>query len=309
MRVDRRLVLRLVGALLSIACVAWIIKRFAEQGALTRMLGHDRGQLALASGAGALLYAGAVALLALAWFWVQRAASAKALPAWPLVRIYCISQFAKYLPGNVGHYVGRHVWARSYGIAHAALLAAAVSEAALLVFSAVAWSAPLLSTPTVQRWWPHQRSGQWVWVAQICALALAWLLLRRLASVSEWAAMLHRMWGVITRRMLPLHLLFFALLGASLYYPAMVMGASADVVRMLPAAAAISWLAGFLVVGAPAGIGVREVVFVGVMAGWMPEADLLALAAVMRVVTFGGDLIAFAVAGALRPHDEPATAR
>jgi len=100
--------------------------------------------------------------------------------------------------------------------------------------------------------------------------------------------------------MMPLHLLFFVLLGISLYYPAMVLGAPVEVLKVLPAAAAISWLSGFLVLGAPAGIGVREVVFVAVMAGWMPESDLLALAAIMRVVTFGGDLMAFAVASALR---------
>ncbi|ASL01902.1 hypothetical protein [Xanthomonas citri] len=296
MRVDRRLVLRVAGALLSIASVAWIVKRFVEQGALARMLGKDQGRLALTAGSGALTYAGALALLAFAWLLVQRAACASALPVRPLLRVYCISQFAKYLPGNVGHYVGRHVWCRRHGIGHAALLAAAVSEAAILIFAAMAWSAPLLGAEALQQWWPHSPGACWLWVTQGCVLLAVWLMLRWLPLSLEGVGSLRRMWDQIVVSMLPLHLLFFAMLGASLYGPAMVMGAPADIILVLPAAAAISWLAGFLVVGAPAGIGVREVVFVAVLAGRMPEADLLALAAVMRVITFGGDFAAFAVA-------------
>ncbi|MEE5090424.1 hypothetical protein V2H26_10235 [Xanthomonas euvesicatoria] len=305
MRVDRRLVLRVAGALLSITSVAWIVKRFVEQGALARMLGKDQGRLALTAGSGALTYAGAVALLAFAWLLVQRAACASALPVRPLLRVYCISQFAKYLPGNVGHYVGRHVWCRRHGIGHAALLAAAVSEAAVLIFAAMAWSAPLLGAETLQQWWPHSPEACWLWAAQACVLLAVWLMLRWLPLSLEGVGSLRRMSDRIVVSMLPLHLLFFAVLGASLCGPAMVMGAPADIVLVLPAAAAISWLAGFLVVGAPAGIGVREVVFVAVLAGRMPEADLLALAAVMRVITFGGDFAAFAVATMLRAGSEP----
>ncbi len=304
-RVDRRQALKLVGALISIACVAWIVERFYGQGALERTLDGDHGQLALTASFGALLYGGVVAMMALAWQQVQCAACAHALPLWPLVRVYCVTQFAKYLPGNVGHYVGRHVWTRRYGIAHSALLAAGIGESAVLVFAAVVWSAPLLNAEVT-----HQGFGAyWVWAAQAGVLVIAWLTLRRLPVTSEGIALPRRMWGAIVTRMLPLHLLFFASLGALLYGPAMVLGAPVDVLKILPAAAAISWLAGFLVVGAPGGIGVREVVFVGVLAGRMPEADLLALAAVMRVITFGGDLIAFAAAGILGRRDEPEAAQ
>lgn len=260
------------------------------------MLGQDQGRLALVTGSGALAYAGAVALLALAWLLVQRAACASALPMRQLFRVYCISQLAKYLPGNVGHYVGRHAWGRRHGIGHVALFATAVSEAGVLIFAATAWSAPMLDAEALQQWLPQGLEAYWLWVAEASALLAVWLTLRWFPRYLERIGPLRIMWRQIVVRMLPLHLLFFAVLGASLYGPAIVMGAPADILRVLPSAAAISWLAGFLVVGAPAGIGVREVVFVAVLAGRMPEADLLALAAVMRVITFGGDLAAFAVA-------------
>lgn len=265
--------------------------------------------MALATLAGALIYSGAVALLAWTWLCVQRAAAGAGMPAAPMVRIYCISQFAKYLPGNVGHYVGRHVWARQHGISHLALVAAALAEAAMLVFAAIAWAAPLLGAVLPEHGLSHQWGAPWIWGIQLAALVVSWPLVRCLRRSADWAVMLRRVWGATVGRMLPMHLLFFAMLGASLYAPAMVLGAPAGMVMVLPAAAAISWLAGFLVVGAPAGIGVREVVFVGVLSGWMPEADLLALAAVMRVVTFGGDLIAFSVAAVLQSREEPEVPR
>ncbi|MCC5067954.1 hypothetical protein VDQ94_02285 [Xanthomonas campestris pv. campestris] len=305
MRVDRRLAIRVAGALLSFSCIAWIVKRFVEQGAFARMLGQNQGRLAMLTGSGALAYAGAVALLAFAWVLVQRAACGSALPMRSLFRVYCISQFAKYLPGNLGHYVGRHVWGRRHGIGHTALLAAGVSEAAVLVFAAIAWSAPLLDGEVLHQWLSPRLGAYWLWLAQASALLAVWLTLGWLPDSLEGIGPLRRMRVQIVARMLPLHLLFFAVLGASLYGPAIVMGAPADIVWILPAAAAISWLAGFLVVGAPAGIGVREVVFVAVLAGRMPEADLLALASVMRVITFGGDFSAFAVATIWRTRNQP----
>ena len=60
-----------------------------------------------------------------------------------------------------------------------------------------------------------------------------------------------------------------------------------------------AWIAGFLTPGAPGGLGIREAAMVIVGAG--ASADkLLMLGVLLRVVTFGGDLVC-AVAGRALP--------
>ena len=46
-----------------------------------------------------------------------------------------------------------------------------------------------------------------------------------------------------------------------------------------------------MVVGAPAGIGVREAIFIALLHGQMAESDILLLAAGFRIATFSGDML------------------
>ncbi len=69
-------------------------------------------------------------------------------------------------------------------------------------------------------------------------------------------------------------------------------------------AAAIAWGAGLVVVIAPGGVGVREAVYVALLAGVLPEAELLAGALTLRVVTIVAEIIVLLVAG--RPTSQPA---
>jgi glycosyltransferase 2 family protein len=54
---------------------------------------------------------------------------------------------------------------------------------------------------------------------------------------------------------------------------------------------AFAWCAGFLIVFAPAGAGIREVVLVALLAGTMKAGDATAIALVSRVLMTAGDLI------------------
>ena len=66
---------------------------------------------------------------------------------------------------------------------------------------------------------------------------------------------------------------------------------------LLCAATAASWLAGFVVVGAPAGLGVREATFVALTGATLGEDHALLLIGLFRIVTFLGDTL-FLAAGA-----------
>jgi uncharacterized membrane protein YbhN (UPF0104 family) len=76
---------------------------------------------------------------------------------------------------------------------------------------------------------------------------------------------------------------------------------------LIAAASAASWLAGFVVIGAPAGLGVREAAFVALAGPALGEDRALLLIGLFRVVTFLGDTLFLAAgAAALRFHRNPA---
>lgn len=81
-------------------------------------------------------------------------------------------------------------------------------------------------------------------------------------------------------------------------------------------AACVAWAVGLVVVFAPGGVGVREVVYVWMLAGLYPERQLEAAAVTSRLVTVLAELTVLAVvwwSGRSRgdrdaaPHDEPET--
>ena len=60
---------------------------------------------------------------------------------------------------------------------------------------------------------------------------------------------------------------------------------------MLFRSVAICWLGGFLVVGAPGGLGVREALFLGILGPLVGEAPALVSALTFRVATTLGDVV------------------
>jgi uncharacterized membrane protein YbhN (UPF0104 family) len=91
--------------------------------------------------------------------------------------------------------------------------------------------------------------------------------------------------------------IYFAFMVASaalLAVLARTLGIGFDSFAILLAANAASWAAGFIVIGAPGGLGVREVAFVALAGAALGESGALLLIGIFRIVTFLGDTLFFA---------------
>lgn len=182
-------------------------------------------------------------------------------------------------------------------MSHRALLLATVGEAGCLVLASLVWAS---GETTVL--WPRLRfsfSPPEVLIVECVLLGLAYACLQATRhnseSVRAWIPLHAPAWLLAV---FPLQLLLFAAMALALMAPAHVLMPDSRDIWLVPAVAATSWVAGFLVIGAPAGLGVREVVFLAVLHGHLAESDILLLAAAFRVITFGGD-VAFLVIGFL----------
>jgi uncharacterized membrane protein YbhN (UPF0104 family) len=288
--------LRLVTAALGLAAGAWVLWTLSgDLEALRRLVS---GRLLGWLGLGALAYAALTVALVAAWWWLCHLYAQRP----PLLTAYAIwarSQIAKYLPGNVFHYVGRQVLGRRAGLSHATLVGSAILETVSLVLAASLLALHRLA------------SGDWGPALLPAGIALAFLVF--------WPAvdrLIRRRLSRQTRSSLaargPLHLAAF--LGPTvLLHVLFLLGTGGILLGLLMAgwdhrsvdpravmtAYAAAWLAGTLMPGAPAGIGVREMVLTLELEPALGPTQAAALALALRLVTTAGDLLTASAAYSL----------
>jgi hypothetical protein len=238
-------------------------------------------------------YGALLTLLGLAWITILRPVDGPTLGAAPAIAIHCRAQLLKYLPSNALHLVGRHVAARRRGCGHGALVFAALAETALMIAGAGSVGLLLLTTHAGER--ALDLSRHHAIAAMIVGGLLAAVCAAAVVSRARRAAAIRPNRRAVTLgvfRAYLLYLLFFGLNGLLLV---LLVGKTVPDVSAEPMAliglVAAAWVLGFVTPGAPAGLGVREVVLIQGLTflGLGPMAAPVALA--YRLVTTGGDLL------------------
>jgi uncharacterized membrane protein YbhN (UPF0104 family) len=211
----------------------------------------------------------------------------------PGLRIFFVAQLGKYLPGGIWSLVAQVGLARGLRIpgqqaAAATLIGLALSVICALLLAAVAVP---LALPGLL--------GSYAWVF-LAVPVLAALLLPR--SVAWWSGAAFRLlrregppveltWPVLGRAALLLGL-SWGLLG--LHVAVLVRGI--DPAGRAPALLcigvfALAWVAGFLVVVAPAGAGIREAALVVGLSGVLPAGAVLVVAVLSRALFLAADVL------------------
>jgi uncharacterized membrane protein YbhN (UPF0104 family) len=279
--------IRIAGWIVSIACLALFLRH------VTRV-GLDIPNRALFTSAlflfgGATVYGLGVGGLALAWGGMLRAGLDKPKMV-PLLSSYLVAQFAKYLPGNVFQYAARHGLGIAAGASHTALVGTAFAEVYLLLCCgaaiAIVAGAPVLEI--LAPGWPPL-SG-WLSLVPLGA-AFAVSLPARMFPKLSWLP--HLSLSVVATVSCS-YLVFFTLFG-SLYLLCLTWTtATWPSFVYVNGAAAAAWVAGFVIPGPPAGAGVREAALTFGAGHNLPAAEVAAAIVLFRLITLGGDFLAFA---------------
>jgi glycosyltransferase 2 family protein len=213
------------------------------------------------------------------------------------------ANMAKYLPGNVLHFAGRQVIGARYGWPQGSIATASLLEVGLQVVLPCGLAVLLLIL--FGRLAMLKESGN-----SLAPLLLLVTAVMGLAVAGPWL----RRW-LPRRLLLPLANLKLPSLAAVLpparWYLAFFVGMSLIVwwlyalvagyieFRQLPVLAAaflISWVMGFIIPGAPGGIGVREGSFAAMGAVFLNPDALVVVAVLMRLVTLVGEGLIFLLA-------------
>ncbi|WP_457093527.1 hypothetical protein [Microvirga sp. P5_D2] len=240
-----------------------------------------------AVGGCAVAYCIANNLMALGWWNLLIQFGAVTPRRWA-IRTYGISQLAKYVPGNIFHLAGRQAMGMAAGVPGWSLAKSTFWELGLLAISGSMFGALVL--PLLLPWLPLQLGI----VAFVLALAIV-------------GAGLAIYFGRAAVRAFSLYVAFVTISGVlfvcliEVIFPAAVTSTSGWI--MLCSAYIVAWLIGLVTPGAPAGVGVRELILVFLLQGLVGESELVLTVVLGRVVTVTGDFLFFVVSWLLKKSD------
>jgi len=293
-----------VGIALALACVWFVGARLAGDWPEARAALADAsvGWLVL----GVVLAAGGMTAIAAGWRAVLGALG-HPRPLRLVVPWYYAGEIGKYLPGGLWPIVGRGELARRggvpRGVAYSGValslgllyLAAALVACALLPFALDELDGPLalvLLVPPLGVACLHPALSN-------RAVALAGRLLRRPLGVRVpgFAEAL----GLLLR-----YVPVWLLVGGATWSFARALNPDAGLARIV-LATAVSWLAGFVVVPVPGGVGVREVVFVA-LAGDLGPGIATSTAVLARVAFVAVDAAGALLSARVAPRRPSSTA-
>lgn len=248
------------------------------------------------------LYGTTLAAFPVAWYMLLR--GTKETPRFPdVLAISLISQFAKYIPGNVAQHVGRVALAHAYGLNVPRVVVTMVVETGWVIFAGTAICAILIlaGVPVVLGIGP---SIPGIWVIAFAGVAAALAPLAGARLLERWRpGPLRRLLeeGTITLPSSPILLSCFViyvgnylLMGAILYIIA-TQGFGLENVDywLLTGIFAVAWVVGFIAPGAPGGLGVREAILVAALGPLFGGPTAVAIAITLRGISTFGDGFGF----------------
>lgn len=241
-------------------------------------------------------------LVALAWVVAFRTVGGD-LPFGTGLRIHLVSQAGKYFPGNVGHFVGRIGLLKVEGYSVKAASASVVLEVLWLVGAAAFLSVYALFVGAMDTIGGEVRidlSGPWMMLVAVVAVLLPNVMVALFNTLPPRLREKLGYGGKVSyppqRSVLSCYFLYFL----SFFFNGLIIvggfyflfDSYAGSLPLVVSVYAGVWLLGFVLPGAPGGIGVREALFVllfGPVYGVGPAA---ALGVVVRFVSVLGDLLA-----------------
>ena len=255
---------------------------------------------------GAIILSAIVILIGgYAWFFLLRASGEPAKTIDTLV-IFSLSQFARYIPGNVAHHAGRIALSKIRGFEIPRVLFTMTLEIGWQIVAAsifaVFWL--MLMSNKLFKYTPELPSVFQLSIAISIAvtfpLLAMWILFRwrpgPLSKVFGHATVNTPSTSILIC-CLSLYALSFFLMGITCDILARgLFGVTERQVSLLTGAFAISWVAGFLTPGAPAGLGVREAIFLKVLDPVYGTGVAAGIALSLRAVTTLADCLIFSVA-------------
>ena len=221
-----------------------------------------------------IIYGFSNQLLSISWWIILRFLGVN-LNKNTAIRIYGISLLGKYVPSNIFQFAGRQALGLAAGCPGKALLKSTFWELGIISIAGTLYgiiAIPLLFSQSFE--------NITILIFPLCMLGLFFIIK-----------------NYLDRELSKVFLLYLFFLGISgVVFSGIIGLISPELYRQshfisIGSVYVIAWLIGLITPGAPAGLGVRELVLVGLLANSTNEADVVFAALLGRIVTIFGDVI------------------
>ncbi|HEY0119694.1 MAG TPA: lysylphosphatidylglycerol synthase domain-containing protein [Cellulomonas sp.] len=225
--------------------------------------------------------------------------------------VFFVSQLGKYVPGGVWNVVAASELGKDRAIPRRRSLGAMAVALLVSITAGLVVAVPMIllrggATP----------GGTWLWLILPVAIALLTPpVLNRVLAVAMRLLRRDPLEHALTVRGTSIAagwaLLGWVAVGLQTWVLGLGLGlpASASSFVVVAGAYSVAWVVGFVVVIAPAGLGVREVALGALLTGWLPAGSVVVLVLVARVLQTVADFLMAGLAYALsrrtlgRAHD------
>jgi glycosyltransferase 2 family protein len=267
------------GGALAIAGIAFVALRLREYGNEIDFARFGKVEWTEMV-AFALIYGLANVMLAFAWRNLLERFGSQVVRRWA-VKAYGVSQLAKYVPGNIFHLAGRQAIGMAAGVPGWPLAKSSIWELGLLTLAGALFG--VLDFSLV-----------------ISGVTTSDGVIAFVLTVISAATLLGYYFGRMAARAFVLYVVFLAV-SAAIFVGLIEMVSSlslsdASLWPSLGGAYVLAWLAGFITPGAPAGLGIRELVLMFLLQRLVAGPDLLLVIMLGRAITVSGDFAFFMLA-------------
>lgn len=296
--------LKIVGNILTVIAILYIVKTIYGMKINFEIV-SNRSALVVALAVGFVIMLVTLYLLAYAWTRIISFFSKNRFDKNRGVCIYVKANLGKYMPGNVMHYVERNLFAAEAGLDQLEVAASSVIEIAELLVTALFMCVVLAFEDLEKILTEVQIKGTYIGIAAgaVLLLGVAVFLVRRSKKAEKLRSMLKRCWNrkfffVLFGNML-IYMVVFFLLGTAMVVIATApfdIAVSIENARTIISSYTLAWVSGFIVPGAPGGIGIREYVFTVLTRKTEFENIILVVALLHRFMNILGDIAGYLAA-------------
>ena len=209
------------------------------------------------------------------------------------INIQGISQLAKYVPGNVVHYLARQTMGRSFAVSHKILAISTFLELALIGGVCIVYAIPLLAYLNLME---KLSFLSFLHISLLPSLVIVCI-------ASSICCLILRKWrGVHLFRSILYYYIFVGIMGFVFVVIVVALADRAypiDLLILFFCAAVVAYFLGLVTPGAPSGIGVREAVLIFILQNIVEPQVVIMAVLLWRCVTVIGDVVFYAIATTL----------
>jgi len=246
-------------------------------------------------------------IYAVTWGFVVRIFSAVKLKMREMIIVYLKSNIAKYLPGNIFHFAGRHYFLRKQGLSDESLLLSNAFEIfyTILISLIIILSAVYVKVIKIPEF-ILQKINIYYFLTLIIIISAAVIIFvvykylkKESINIKKYLNRKNLFIFIIVTLM---YFLIFIIIGTALYgIMVVLLKHEFNLIDFyyVVCTYSLAWMLGYIVPGAPGGLGIREYVITKMLENKFSESSAVLAAIILRVVTVSGDIVSFFVANIL----------